>query len=70
MGWPLLEVVIALWCLAAHARAAETAPAAVASDGDTIVWILAGIFVFFVIVGVFTWRLIKDERKRQDKPPA
>ena len=36
-----------------------------------LVWILTGIFVFFAGVGLFTWHLIKSERKRQleKKPP-
>ncbi len=70
MGKLLPGIAFPLGCLVAHARAAESAPAVPSSDSDIIIWILAGIFVFFVIVGVFTWQLIKGERKRQDKPPA
>lgn len=34
------------------------------SDMSTIVWVLAGVFVFFAIVIVFTWALVKSERKQ------
>ena len=35
------------------------------SDSNFVVWVLVGVFVFFAIVVVFTWQLIKPNRKQQ-----
>jgi hypothetical protein len=59
-------------CLAAGARAAtEAGPGSPPSESGLVIWILAGVFAFFVLVIGFTWFLIKSERKRplEHKPP-
>lgn len=45
--------------------AMEVEPSSPPSDTVVVVWVLVGVFIFFVIVGFFTWQLIKTERKRQ-----
>jgi divalent metal cation (Fe/Co/Zn/Cd) transporter len=45
--------------------AMEVEPSSPPSETALIVWVLVGVFIFFVMVGFFTWHLIKTERKRQ-----
>jgi hypothetical protein len=55
-----------LACLAVYAQAAmDEGASSVPSETEGVVWILLAVFAFFVMIGYFTWRLIKSEQKRQ-----
>lgn len=59
---------IVLASVAGTGRAsAADAPGAGMDDSVLIIWILAGIFVFFALVLGFTWRIVKTERNRVAK---